>query len=889
MRNKLLLVVLFLSVLIPCLFGERITYSLNDHWLFTQNDDTHYALESIDVKHWKSVDLPHTWNNVDAADEIDGYYRGACWYRKYVTIPTILENRQLFIKFEGANQITSLFVNGREVGTHKGGYTGFVFDITPYIKVGEKNLLAVRVDNSHQLDIPPLSADFTFFGGIYRDVYLLATDKIHISVNDYASSGVYIQTPQVSKSQALVEIKTMLTNSSLDNRNLLVKHSITDAEGKQVKLLTEKIRLLKRMDRQPLVSKVEIQNPHLWSTTDPYLYRVFTQLYDAQSGLLLDEMVTPIGLRFFTFDPDKGFFLNGEHLKLIGTNRHQCFYQKGNAIADDYHIRDVLLLKEMGGNFLRVAHYPQDPTILQMCDKLGIVASVEIPIVNEITPSQPFEDNSLEMTREMIRQSYNHPSVIIWAYMNEVLLKLPCKKEDPALVPYGKAVRDLASNIEACIRQEDPSRYTMIPFHGNLELYQSVGLGDIAQIIGWNLYQGWYGGPFSGFDDFVDHAHNVFPTKSMIITEYGADSDPRLHSFNSQRFDFTIEYATLYHQHYQKKIRETPFIAGSNIWNLNDFYSEGRGDAVPRVNNKGITGLDREIKDAYLLYKAILSPIPQVLIGSTHWKNRAGVMNQSGVAMQPIEIFSNQPKVEIIHNGQSVGDFDVVDYKATVLIAFISGENTIEAIAGQHKDFCKIMFKGVPSVLTSSLTNEPFNLNVMMGTNRYFEDRNAAFSWIPEQPYMPGGWGYIAGEPYSVRTRHGQLPAAEIDVVGSDLDPIYQTQRVGIEAFRADVPKGQYAIYLHWCELESDLEKETLVYNLGGTAIREKIQERVFDVVINQSKVFTSLDLSKENGPERAVVRKAIVDVNDEKGLQIEFIPIKGKTILNAIQIVKIY
>lgn len=379
---------------------QRVVYTINDGWKFTKGSPFEAQLAGCDDSSWETVNIPHTWNNKDADDETPGFYRGPAWYRKQLFVDKSQEGRQAVIYFEGANQEVRFYLNGQFVGEHKGGYTRFCFDITSHLRYGQENLFAIYVNNVYNPNIPPLSADFTFFGGIYRDVYLQFMNPVHIATNDYASSGVYIRTPEVNNSAASVEITTLLTNNTLQPAEIRVENVICDADGKEVKKTHAEIKLASGETKTDISKKIKIDSPRLWDIDDPYRYMVYTRILDKKKGTLLDEVVNPLGLRWFKFDSEKGFFLNGKGRKLIGTARHQDYFQKGNALRDELHVQDVLLLKEMGGNFLRVSHYPQDPVIMEMCDKLGIVTSVEISVVNAVTETEEFLQNSVEMAKE---------------------------------------------------------------------------------------------------------------------------------------------------------------------------------------------------------------------------------------------------------------------------------------------------------------------------------------------------------------------------------------------------------------------------------------------------------------------------------------------------------
>ena len=871
---------------------QRVVYTINDGWKFTKGSPFEAQLTGCDDSSWETVNIPHTWNDKDADDETPGFYRGPVWYRKQLFIDKSQEGRRAVIYFEGANQEVRFYLNGQFVGEHKGGYTRFCFDITPHLRYGQENLFAIYVNNVYNPNIPPLSADFTFFGGIYRDVYLQFMNPVHIATNDYASSGVYIRTPEVNDSAASVEITTLLTNNTLQPAEIRVENVICDADGKEVKKTQAEIKLASGETKTDISKKIKIDSPRLWDIDDPYRYMVYTRILDKKKGTLLDEVVNPLGLRWFKFDSEKGFFLNGKWRKLIGTARHQDYFQKGNALRDELHVQDVLLLKEMGGNFLRVSHYPQDPVIMEMCDKLGIVTSVEIPVVNAVTETEEFLQNSVEMAKEMVRQDFNRPSVMIWGYMNEIFLRRPYT-EGKQLEDYYRFTEKVARALEATIREEDPSRYTMMAYHNMPQYYEDAHLTEIPMIQGWNLYQGWYEPDINEFQRLLDRAHKVYKGKVLMVTEYGPGVDPGLHSYQPERFDFSQEYGLAYHKHYLREMMKRPFIAGSSLWNLNDFYSESRVDAVPHVNNKGVVGLNREKKDVYWFYKTALSRRPILVIGNREWKSRGGVVNTAQKeCIQSVPVFSNAEEVELFVNNKSLGKKKIEDNYALFDVPFVGGENLLEAVAvtGDNKlrDMLRIQFQLVGSRLKDEAV--PFTeLNVMLGSPRYFEDRAANVAWIPEQEYKPGSWGFIGGTSYRRQTGFGTMLGSDIDIHGTDMNPIFQTQRVGIKSFKADVPNGEYSVYLHWAELESDKEREALVYNLGADSEQTFAGNRSFGISINGTTVSDDFNVARDYGYARAVIKKFVITVKDGKGVSVDFHKKEGEPILNAIRIYRNY
>ncbi|RZK46934.1 MAG: glycoside hydrolase family 2, partial [Hymenobacter sp.] len=373
---------------------------------------------------------------------------------------------------------------------------------------GTRAEVLVKLTNRYNAAIPPLSADFTFYGGLYRDAYLVAAEPVHFDLDNYASPGVFVSTPAVSAAAATVAVAGRLTNESARAQPVVITTQLLTADGQPAGQQQAKVQLRAGETREFRLALPPLRQPHLWAPASPYLYRVRTTVRPAgaPAGPALDEVSSPVGVRWFQFDAARGFFLNGQPLKLIGTNRHQDYPGLGNALPAALAVRDVQLIKEMGGNFLRVSHYPQDPAVLEACDRLGILASVEIPIVNAITDSPAFFENCRRMQTEMIRQHFNHPSVIIWAYMNEVLLRLPAglRRDNDAGRAYLGRVRALARQLDSLTRREDPARATMLVCHGDFDLYRQAGLLAVPQVLGWNLYQGWYGGELAGFPAFLD-------------------------------------------------------------------------------------------------------------------------------------------------------------------------------------------------------------------------------------------------------------------------------------------------------------------------------------------------------------------------------------------------
>lgn len=883
----------FLLFMLVCVCSEaRTQFTINTAWKFCKGDFPDASDLNYNDSGWQVVNVPHTWNDKDAADDKKGYYRGGGWYRKSVFVGKEEEGKSASIYFERANQEVKVFVNGQMVGEHNGGYTRFCFDITRQLRYGRDNLIAVYVNNRHNADIPPLSADFTFWGGIYRDVYLRFTDPVHIATGFYASSGVFVRTPQVDRQKAEVEVTTLLTNDLQKNTDVILETIIRDSNQQDIIKKSETLHLSGGKTVENATRKIMVNAPHLWDIDDPYLYTVYMRLRDKETGRLLDEVASPLGFRWFSFSHKDGFMLNGKYRKLTGTSRHQDFLDKGNALPDELHERDIYMLKAMGSNFLRVSHYPQDPVIMEMCDKLGLVASVEIPLVNAVTGSDAFLRNSLNMVKEMLYQNFNSPSILIWAYMNEILIHLPYPKGDK-LTNYYQTVAHVAGELDKTIRHIDPARYTMLAMEQEPVRYEESGLVKIPMIIGLNVYKGWYGNDIHDFERYIDRADSAYKDKALIITEYGAGVDSRIHSYKPEMFDFSQEYGLDFHRHYMREILKRPFIAGSNAWNFNDFYAEQRGESMPHVNNKGLVTLDRTPKDTYYFYQALLSRKPVLVIGNRQWKTRAGISdNGLGKCTQSVPVFTNGKVVELFCNGKSLGSKGVSEGCVFFEVPFKDGENILEArstVDGQGlTDVLKVNFDLVPAQYDKERSFK--DLNVSLGDTRYIYDPEGDFTWLPEKPYVKGGWGFVGGVAYRRKAWvTADLLGTDMNIHGTEMDPLFQTQRVGIRSFKADVPDGKYAVYLYWAELNPNEKRTEMVYNLGANTRQKVVSNRRFSVAVNGENVLAHYDILREQDAARAIIKKFVVTVDGGRGLSIDFSKEDGEPVLNAIRIYRAY
>jgi len=667
--------------------AQRQRVSLNDGWQFW-NGDVVSATEAP-TDDWQRIDLPHTWNAEDAFGETEGYRRGIGWYRHQLEVPE--GDRRLFLYFEGANQVADVFVNGQPAGRHVGGYTAFAFEITELVTPGETAELAVRVNNEHDPDIAPLDADFTFYGGIYRDVWLVATDPVHIDVLDHAGPGVYLDTPDLAEGDTRVRARTKLANDSRQPVGVTVRHTLTDPEGTLVHTFEATTELAAGSRETVEIFSELVAYPMLWSPETPHVYHVRTEL--VVDGAVRDVVSEPLGFRWMSVDGE-GFRLNGKRRQLAGTNRHQDVEGYGNAVPDDLHRRDVQIVKETGFDFLRLAHYPQDEAVLNETDRVGLAVWEEIPVVNQITMSDAFADNAEQRLVEMIRQHYNHPSIVIWGYMNEILLRIP----DPMPDGYIEAVRQLAERLERVVEREDPTRVTAMAISFNEVEYR---IADASDIFAFNLYFGWYHDTPADLGIFLDSLRVEHPDVPMMVSEYGAGSDERIHGDRPVRFDFSIEHAENFHHASFQIMRDRPWLVGSAVWNQFDFGSAGRQDTKDGINQKGLYTFDRTPKDVAFLYRAMLAgsqSIPWADYDSDVASPRASPalvvhierdhLHRAGPLLQPVRVFSNAAEVRLIVNGDTETHAAApVNGLAMFEVELVSGENRIQAIGFRKHDF----------------------------------------------------------------------------------------------------------------------------------------------------------------------------------------------------------
>ncbi|MCM1333286.1 MAG: glycoside hydrolase family 2 protein [Bacteroides sp.] len=848
MKRESIVIGLLLAVMPTTLKAERQEKTINDGWDFrfpSQNE-------------WKRVTVPHTFN-ADAYFSRD-YYKGKGEYRRNVNIRSIDPDRRYFIRFDAANKVAEVAINNHPLATHFGGYTAFIVDVTDYLTVGN-NDLAVTVDNS-RVDVGPISADYTFWGGLYRDVWMITTPQVHFDMADYGSDGVAVNVRKVDEKIASVSVSAGVRNDSPQPASVLVKNHIIAPDGSIAAENEKKIKIGAMENFKVDIDFEDIKNPQLWSPDTPYLYSVRTGIYDIGSGEKLDEVVNPLGLRWFSFDADKGFFLNGKHLKLRGVNRHQDMAPLGWALGDDAHRYDFELIKELGANFVRLAHYPQDRAVLDACDRLGLLVWEEIPVVNRVDSTPGFDDNVANELVEMIRQHRNHPSVIGWGYMNEILLRAP-GDNDSQWNGVRNHTLELADRLERLLKQEDQSRVSFTAFHGS-DRYNKVGL-NIADVTGWNLYQGWYGGDLSGFDRYLEDQHRRFPDKPVIVSEWGAGSDRRLHSLSPVPFDFSIEYQQRYVEHYLPYIETHDFVAGGAYWNFIDFNVAERQESMPRVNNKGLAYNNRELKDvAYYFKAAWRDDVPVLHIATRDWDER--VVEQE--TLMPVKIYGNVDEVELILNGASLGKKKLDNYNCVFDVEFASGKSILSARA--VKDGKDVEDVAVVDIKNAPLIDRSETLAVNVGSRCFFKSDFDKLTWLPDREYSNGAWGYIGGKDKSTTG----------EIFNTVDNPVYQTCREGIDEYRFDVSGGRYEVELLFADVNRPSSLSPYLLGRGESCNVEG--DTRMNIEINGVTVEENYSPSDGDNYFQPVRRRYAVDSNGG-GIRVKFLPLSGSPALCGI------
>ena len=611
--------------------------NINADWLFKKPECAQ-----------EKVNLPHTWNAVDGQDGGADYFRGTCRYSKTIKKSDLPEADCYYLEIRGANSSADVYADGVKLASHDGGYSTWRVDLTK--SLGDETLIEIDVDNAPNERVYPQMADFTFYGGLYRDVNIICVSESHFDLDYYGTPGLKV-TPEIKGADAEIEIEAYVTNKK---DGLTFRYTILDAEGNVV--------ATKVTDDDD--EDFEIKNVHLWhGRKDPYLYTAKVELLDGEK--VLDEISTRFGCRTFKIDPKEGFFLNGEKYPLRGVSRHQDRWGIGNALLPEHHKEDMDLICEVGANTIRLAHYQHDQYFYDLCDERGMVIWAEIPYISQHMSTG--RENTISQMKELITQNYNHASIVVWGLSNEITMK---GAADPDLIENHKILNDLCHDMDktrlttiACLTMCDPdSEYVKIP-----------------DVISYNHYFGWYGGEASMNGPWFDRFHKNFPDRPIGCSEYGCEA-LNWHTSKPQQGDYTEEYQAYYHEELIRQLYTRDFIWSTHVWIMFDFGADARQEGGENgQNHKGLVTMDRKYKkDSFYAYKAWLSDEPFVHLCGKRYIDRVEDVTK-------VTVYSNLPEVELFANGESLGKKTAADHFFYFDVPNV-GETKLTAVAGDFKD-----------------------------------------------------------------------------------------------------------------------------------------------------------------------------------------------------------
>ena len=625
----------------------RQIYNFNTKWGFSKE-----AVEAPTTmpERWNWVNLPHTWNNIDGQDGGNDLYRGTAFYAKELEKMDLPKADRYFLEIQGANSSAILYVNGKKLANHDGGYSTWRVDITDVLE--DKNLFVFELDNSANDRVYPQNADFTFYGGLYRNVNIIAVNESHFDLEYYGAPGIKV-TPEVVGENAKVEVEVLVKNVK-ENQKLI--YILKDVEGNIV--------AQQETPASQTVASLEIENVHLWhGRKDPYLYTA--EVYLKSEDEVLDNVSTRFGCRTFEIHPENGFILNGEEYPLRGVSRHQDRWGVGNALLKEHHDEDMDLICEVGATTIRLAHYQHDQYFYDLCDERGMVVWAEIPYISSHMPNG--RENTISQMKELVAQNYNHPSIVVWGLSNEITIG---GEDDPDLVENHRILNDL-------VHEMDKTRLTTIACVSMCSMDNEYV--QIPDVVSYNHYFGWYGGDTSQNGPWFDEFHAKHPNIPIGCSEYGCEA-LNWHTSNPEQGDYTEEYQAYYHEELIKQFFTRKYMWATHVWNMFDFGADARNEGGENgQNHKGLVTFDRKYKkDSFYAYKAWLSDDPFVHICSKRYVDRVEETTK-------VTVYSNQPEVELFANGVSLGKQTSPEHFFYFEVPN-TGETTLVAVAGECRD-----------------------------------------------------------------------------------------------------------------------------------------------------------------------------------------------------------
>lgn len=628
----------------------RKALPLSTDWYFKQNVDSASHAPKKAGRDFAAVTLPHTWNALDGQDGGFDYARCASWYYRTVRVKP-QKGERVYLEFLGANSICKVFANGKEITEHKGGFSTFRCDITDFIHFG-KVKLAVLCDNGENKEVYPQTADFTFFGGLYREVNIITVPESHFDLDYYGTPGVAV-TPKVNEDgSADITLNAYVTNAKAGQKvRFTVDGQIATADAEK-----------------QCTATVRLENPHLWNgRKDPYLYSATAELLDS-NGLTLDEVTQRFGVRTFSVDPEKGFFLNGEPYPLHGVSRHQDRLDMGWAITEKEHREDMELIAEVGANTIRLAHYQHSQTFYDLCDEYGMIVWAEIPFISNFMDNEDARQNTASQMKELVLQNYNHPSIVCWGISNEITIG----GEVPSLYDNLHMLNDLCHEL-------DKTRLTTMAQLSMVEMESEMN--EITDLVSYNHYFGWYIGDVADNGPWLDEFHQMHPDICLGVSEYGCEGILKYHNDHPQVQDYSEEYQAYYHEKMLETFATRPYLWSTHVWNMFDFASDMRDEGgVKGRNNKGLVTFDRKTKkDSFFIYKAYWTTTPFVHLCSRRYVDRPS-------ETVTIKVYSNCDNVTLLVNGEEIQTLAGSKVFTFENVPLQDGENTVKAVSGDVFD-----------------------------------------------------------------------------------------------------------------------------------------------------------------------------------------------------------
>lgn len=652
----------------------RDVKSFNEGWLFKKGPfpTDQILFQSGFDQRWQDVTIPHTWNAIDMQNDKNNFYAGEAFYKKTYRPDASMKDKRIFLNFEGVASVAELYVNGTFAGNHKGGYSAFTIEISKLLKFGEDNEILLKVDNSSRPDVVPINHTlFGVYGGMYRPVHLIITEKVNIAVTDYASPGIYISQKNVTNKSADVNVEIKIENKNREVKRVQLLTSIYDMDGK-LKLKKETAINVLPQGRQFYNQDFTITNPHLWQgLEDPYLYKVVTQIIS--NGTVIDEVIQPLGLRHFELKAGDGMYLNGKKVPMYGVCRHQDWWQLGSALTNEQHDADLAIIKEIGATTIRLAHYQQSEYFYSKCDSIGFMIWAEIPFVNRVSTKEA--DNAKQQMTELIRQNYNHPSIYTWGLHNEVYTPI-------------NYTASLTTELHDLAKSEDPYRYT-VSVNGYGDPGHGVNMN--ADIQGINRYFGWYEKKIQDMEPWIEGMEKEYPDYKIMLAEYGTEAN----IYHQQEvvgdvgdccgFDkqYNETFATRFHEIQWGYIANHPYLLASYLWNTFDFATPASSQGgVEARNMKGLVTFDRKLKkDPFYWYKANWSKDSVLYLTQRRATERENKIT-------PVTVYSNIGVPQLFVNGVEVKNYK----KGTTHVHYIF-EN-IELKEGINEIEVKASYKG---------------------------------------------------------------------------------------------------------------------------------------------------------------------------------------------------